>query len=559
MRGFPFSSPPYHMQAPFSRTVFELLCEQAAKWPNRALAITSAGAVSYAALADRSRSLAHRLQASGIARGDPIGLLANNCREWLEIFFAASALGAIIVPFSTWSTSAELDFLLQDSGVRTLFMLTRFGARSFIGDIEDVRARGAHPQLEKVILIDGERRPGFESYASYWEGDTVATAFPPGQGASAADTLLVLYTSGSSHRPKAVPLQQFAVIENGFNIGERQGLRAGDRVLVGVPLFWSYGAVNALPATLTHGASLVLQGRFEPGEALELIDRHACTAIYTLPAMTNQLLAHPSFEPRRTASLRTGVTIGTPQDVIKAARQLGATEICNIYGSTESYGNCCVTPHHWPLEQRASCQGPPLPGVVVRITDPETGQACKPGAVGHIEVKGYVTRGYAGDSARHSAQAFTPEGYFATGDLGALRPDGALVFMGRHSDMIKRSGINVAPAEVEEVLQQHAGVGLAGVTGVDDPERGEIIVAYVIARPGSTPTKDALLDHCRSRLSSYKVPDRLYLCETLPQTSTGKLLRRELKAMATTAVHDQAPVGHDAGCVLRHPHATNST
>jgi fatty-acyl-CoA synthase len=191
-----------------------------------------------------------------------------------------------------------------------------------------------------------------------------------------------------------------------------------------------------------------------------------------------------------------------------------------------------VTPHSWPLEERAGCQGPPLPGVHVRIRDPETGRDCGPGEAGQIEVKGYLTRGYAGASARHNAEAFTPDGYFVTGDLGTLRSDGAVVFKGRHSEMIKRSGINVAPAEVEEALQQHAGVGLAGVTGVDDADRGEIIVAYVVGRPGAALTREALLDHCRARLSSYKVPDRLYLCATLPQTPTGKLLRRELRSMA---------------------------
>jgi fatty-acyl-CoA synthase len=545
------------MQAPFSRTAFELLCEQAAKSPDRPMAITRDGDVSYAALVNRTRSLAHTLQARGIGRGDAIGLLANNCVEWLEIFFAATALGAVVVPFSTWSTAAELDFLLRDSSVRYLFTLARFGERDFALDIAALRTRAAHPHLEKVILIAAAPRPGFETYASYCQGEAreslaALATLPPGQGASAADTLVVLYTSGSSNRPKAVPLQHFAVIENGFNIGERQGLLAGDRVLVAVPLFWSYGAVNALPATLTHGATLVLQGRFEPGEALDLIEGQQCTAIYTLPVMTNALLAHAAFAPQRTASLRTGVTIGTPQDVIKAARQLGAAAICNIYGSTESYGNCCVTPHHWPLEQRAVCQGPPLPGVHVRIRHPGTGQPCKPGEVGQIEVKGYLTRGYMGTGAHLSAATFTPDGYFITGDLGALRPDGAIVFMGRNSEMIKRSGINVAPAEVEEVLQQHQDVGLAGVTGVDDPVRGEIIVAYVIARPGTTPTHNALLDHCRTRLSSYKVPDRLYFCATLPQTPTGKLLRRELRMMATAALQgahviEAGTTGCDAG------------
>jgi fatty-acyl-CoA synthase len=535
------------MQAPFSRTAFDLLREQAEKSPDRPVAITADGAVSYVELASRSRAIAERLRKNGIRRGDGVGLLAHNCVEWLEIFFGASALGAAVVPLSTWSTSAELDFLLQDSGVRYLFTLAHLGERDFAGDVAALRARNTYPHLEKVVLIDAARHlptpglgDGFEAYASYRQEEAPG-AWPPGRGASAADTLVVLYTSGSSSRPKAVPLAHFAAIENGFNIGERQGLREGDRVLVPVPLFWSYGAINALPAALSHGAALVLQARFEPGEALDLIEKHACTAIYTLPSITNALLAHPACESRRTASLRTGVTIGAPQDVIKAARQLGAGAICNIYGSTECYGNCCVTPHDWPLEQRASCQGPPLPGVQVRIRDSATGGICPPGEVGQIEVAGYLTRGYAGASARHTAETFTPDGYLTTGDLGMLLPDGALVFQGRHSEMIKRSGINVSPAEVEEVLQQHAGVGLAGVTGIDDPVRGEIIVAYVIARPGAAPAKDALLEHCRARLSRYKIPDRLYLCDALPQTATGKLLRRELRTMATTAA--RAEVG----------------
>jgi len=349
---------------------------------------------------------------------------------------------------------------------------------------------------------------------------------------STADALVVLYTSDSSSRPKAVPLDHFGVIENGFNIGERQGLCPGDRVLVSVPLFWSYGAVNALPATITHGATLVLQGRFEPGEALDLIERQRCTAIYTLPAMTSALLAHPLFETSRTQSLRTGVTIGSPQDVINAAQKLGAAEICNIYGSTETYGNCCVTPHHWPLDKRASCQGPPLPGVHLRIRDADTGEVCPPGKPGLVEVRGYLTRGYAGDSARHNGEVFTADGYFKTGDLGTLAQDYAFLFAGRDSEMIKRSGINVSPAEVEEILQQHPLVGLAGVTGAAHPVKGEIIVAFVVAKPGAALHVDALLGHCRTKLSSYKIPDQVRLCESLPLTPTGKLMRRDLKALA---------------------------
>jgi fatty-acyl-CoA synthase len=351
---------------------------------------------------------------------------------------------------------------------------------------------------------------------------------------------VLVYTSGSSNRPKAVPLDHFAAIENGFNIGERQGMVRGDRVLLSIPLFWSYGAINALPAAMSHGATLVLQSHFEAAGALDLIEKEKCTVIYTLPAMTNALVAHSEFRRERTASLRTGVTIGAPQDITKAAVELGIGEICNIYGATENYGNCCVTPHNWPLERRAACQGPPLPGVTLRIREPESGALLAVGEIGEIEVRGYLTRGYDGDSARANAETFTGDGFFRTGDLGLLDEDGSLHFTGRRSEMIKRSGINVSPVEVEETLQQHGDVALAGVTGLEDASRGEIIVAYVVARPGHNIAADSVLAFCRDRLSRYKLPDRLIVVDRLPLTVTGKLMRRELKAMAAV-VSSQTP------------------
>lgn len=510
--------------------MFELLCEQAAATPERAIAVTPDANISYASLEARARGAAQRMYEAGIRRGDCVGLLSDNRIEWLEVFFAAAALGAIVVPFSTWSTARELDFLLSDSRVRLLFAISRFGGRDFVADIAALRAAGHRP-LEKVVLIGASPREGFETYSTYSEGEKLPS-LPPGKGASAADPAVILYTSGSSNRRKAVPLDHFGIIENGFNIGERQGLVPGDRVLISIPLFWSYGAVNALPAAVTHGATLVMQGHFEAGGALDLIERERCTAIYTLPAMTYALVAHPAFHRRRTASLRAGVTIGAPQDVMKAAEQLGASEICNIYGATENYGNCCVTPHDWPLDARATCQGIPLPGVQLRIRDPETGCDARPGEIGEIEVRGYLTKGYLGDSAQFNASVFTSDGYFRTGDVGSLRQDGTLQYAGRTSEMIKRSGINVAPAEVEEVLQQHPSVALAGVTGLADTAKGELIVAYLTAKPGSSIDVQSVIEHSRKFLSRYKVPDRVYVCEALPLTSTGKLMRRELRAMA---------------------------
>lgn len=518
------------MQPPFSRTAYELLVEQAGRSPEALAALTVADSATYADLARRAGQVAAALRARGIRRGDRVGLLVDNRIEWLEIFFGAAALGAVVVPFSTWSKRAELDFVLEDSRVRCLFTIGRFGDQDFSTDTTALRAEARHAQLGFVVRVGGAPADGELPYADFVTGEPLPP-LAPGEGASAADPALILYTSGSSSRPKSVPLDHFGVIENGFNIGERQGLTPADRVLVAPPLFWAYGGINALPATITHGATLVLQSRFDPGETLDLIERHRCTSIYTLPAMTSALLAHPAFSRERTRSLRTGLTIGSPQDVIKAAEGLGAAEICNVYGQTETYGNCCVTWHHWPLDRRANCQGEPLPGVHVRITD-DTGATVARGTAGHVEVRGYQTRGYGGASAAQNAEAFTADGYFRTGDLGSLALDGTFQFAGRSSEMIKRMGINVSPAEIEEILQQHPEVGIAGVVGLPDAEKGEVVIAFVVPKPGTAPTSDALIAHCRAVASRYKVPDRINLSDSLPLTVTGKVKRRELKAIA---------------------------
>lgn len=248
--------------------------------------------------------------------------------------------------------------------------------------------------------------------------------------------------------------------------------------------------------------------------------------------MTSAMLAHKDFRPERTRTLRTGVTIGTPQDVATAANELGAREICNIYGQTESCGNCAVTWHHWPLERRMQVQGPPLPGVLLRIVDEATGEPVGPGTPGQIEVKGNLTPGYDGASAENNSKAFTPDGYFRTGDLGQMTPDGDLQFLARTTEMIKRAGINIAPAEVEEVLRQHPGVAEVGVVGAPDPDKGEIVLAFVVAKPGARLTEDILRSHCRAEAASYKTPDRVEIRAALPTTATGKLMRSELKQMA---------------------------
>jgi fatty-acyl-CoA synthase len=517
------------MRAPYSRTLFDLACEQAERYPDREAVVGGGCRLTYAGLRDSALRIAGGLRALGVGQHDRVGLLLDNRPEWVETCFGVAALGAVLVPFSTWSKRRELEFLFEDSRIRLLISADRLGDQDFAQDIEALRP--AHPGLAVVMIGDARVRDAvaFSTLAGH---APIEAAPAPGDGARADAAALILYTSGSTSYPKAVPLLHGGIVENGFNIGERQGYTPDDRVLLSPPLFWSYGSANAMSATLTHGAALVLQRRFDAGESLDLIEEERCTALYTMPGMTTAMLAHEGFRRERTRTLRTGATIGTPQDIATVANDLGAREICNVYGQTESYGNCAVTWHHWPLERRMRVQGPPLPGVRVRIVDEKTGDEAARGEPGQIEVKGNLTPGYDGTSAQNNAKAFTSDGYFRTGDQGMLTPDGDVMFLARTTEMIKRAGINIAPAEVEEVLRHHPGVAEVGVIGAPHPEKGEIVLAFVVAKPGASLSEEILRAHCRKQAASYKTPDRIEICDRLPTTATGKLMRAELRHMA---------------------------
>lgn len=539
------------MRSPRSRTLFELLQEQSELYPSREAIIAGENRLTYQNWLERSERVATALQELGVGRGATVGLLATNSSDWLIAGFGSLALGARLAAFNTWSKAWDLEHLLAHSRCEILITLDHLGSQNFLAYLRELvpevweKPPGTwhstrFSALREIVVIGDEVPPGGRSFRAWLDsGHPSLGSLAPGEGATARDVAFVLYTSGSTARPKAVPLLQYAAIENGFNIGERQGLTGADRVFLSSPLFWSYGSANALMATLTHAATLVLQGVFEPGEALRLIEAERCTSMYTLPNITQALVNHPEFHSSRTQTLRTGLTIGTPDDIRLAANVLGAREICNIYGATETYGNCCVTPHDLPMEVRATCQGPPLPGMEVRVVSAESGRPLPAGEVGEVEVAGYVTPGYI-DEPEENAQAFTRDGFFRTGDMGSFDEAGHFHFFARAKEMIKTGGINVSPVEVEEFLCTHPAVEQAAVVGAPDAVRGEIVVAFVVLKPGASATPEELREHCRRSIASYKAPAMVLLRDSLPRTDTGKLARRELKTLGEAVVTSQS-------------------
>jgi fatty-acyl-CoA synthase len=310
-------------------------------------------------------------------------------------------------------------------------------------------------------------------------------------------------------------------------IGERLRIRDDDRLWLAVSLFWGLGCENALFALWTHGATIVLQEHFDAGEALRLIEAERCTVFYGTPNMTLALEEHPDLATRDISSLRAGATLGSPQQV-QSLIDLGVSEACQIYGLTESYANCSLNDAHDSLERRTQSIGKVLPGSEMIIVDMATGERMLVGEVGEIRLKGYVTKGYYKDPEK-TAEAFDRQGYFRTGDLGFVDADGYFYFRGRAKEMIKTGGINVSPAEIEEVLMSHTAVELAYVVGLKDARRDEIVAAVIIATEAVE--ADALLALCRNSLAVYKVPRKVKFVTyaELPLTSTGKLQKNRIK------------------------------
>jgi len=522
------------MKIPKAKTAMALIDEMAARHPEREAVLGGDVRYSWAEFRATVRDLAKGLHAAGIQRGDKVAILMGNRPEWLIADFAIMAIGGVMVAINTWATARELAYQLSHSETRLLIMSDRFLKRDYAALMQQARATEYDlTDLRHIYcLADGAVPEGMYPLEALWQlgADVLDAEIDAVQAAVTGDDIAcLLYTSGSTALPKGVLLQHFALIENMWGIGERLHVRADDRLWLAVSLFWGLGCENALFAVWSHGAAIVLQEHFDAGEALRLIEAERCTIFYGTPNMTLALAEHPDFVRRDISSLRVGATLGSPEQ-ISCLIDLGVPEACQIYGLTETYGNCSINDAHDTLVHRTKSIGRPLPGNDMVVVDNETDAHLPPGKIGEIRLKGYVTPGYYKDPEK-TAEAFDENGYFRTGDLGFYDADGYFYFRGRAKEMIKTGGINVSPAEIEEVLLSHDAIELAYVIGLKDERRDEIVAAVIITRVAVE--EQELLTLCRNTLAAYKVPRRIRFAahNELPLTSTGKLQKNRLKEL----------------------------
>jgi fatty-acyl-CoA synthase len=519
-------------EMPASRTIPGLLDELAARFPSREALVGGTQRYTYASLRDEVRAFAKGLHALGVRKGDKVAILMGNKPEWIVADLAICWLGAIMVAINTWVTSRELEYILAHSDTTMLVSADQYLKYDYfkmLGEIE--------PLAKSIPLIRRIVHVGTRGY-----GDSIAFGEVFVRGRDAADETIdraadavdpkdvayILYTSGSTSTPKGVQLQHYALIENMWHIGERMHVTEHDRIWLAVSLFWGLGCENALFNLMTHGGCVVLQESFEAGEALRIINDERCTIFYGMPNMVQAMFEHPDRTKYDVSRMRRGGTLGTREQLQRVV-DFGVANFSTIYGLTESYGNCTVADADDPFDLKCATVGKPLPGVDLRIIDPETGKEQPRGTVGEVRLKGYVTIGYYKDEDKNR-EAFDANGYFRTGDLGFLDNDDNLHFRGRIKEMIKTGGINVAPVEVEDILLRHPAVKLAFVTGVPDERRDEVIAAVIVRHDGESVDQSALADYCRRELASYKVPRLMaFVNESdLPLTTTGKLQKNRL-------------------------------
>jgi len=477
----------------------------------------------------RSAELAGRMLASGIGKGTRVGLLYPNGPAWAVNWLALARIGALSVPLSTFAPGAELARMIRQTDVHALLMSPTFGSELMTARLEtgltDLERSSSDLQLEDLpflrwVNVAGEQPPS-------WSRSLPAPLRPALVRAAEsevtpADDLAVINTSGATAMPKSVVHTHGSLVRHAALLAQRRGLTSEDRIYSPMPFFWVGGLTMVLLAALVSGAAAVVQERFEPGEALDLIERERVTQVSCWPNASRQLADHATFRERDLGAVRGGTLVeALPADF----RPPTPDRAPNVLGMTETGG-----PHTGPDDPYAvlpeslrGTMGRSLPGMAHVIVDPDSGVELALGEQGELLLRGaFLMDGF---YKRERHETFTPDGWYATGDLGWFGADGHLRFAGRRTAMIKTGGSNVSPAEVEAALMELPDVRDAFVFGVLAGERGEDVAAVLVPESSVAFELDAITAALRERLSSYKIPKRLRIVEEgdLPKLPTGKV------------------------------------
>jgi long-chain acyl-CoA synthetase len=503
-----------------SKTIDQILPETAARLPNKAALIFGDKTFSYRELERLTNRAANGLKALGARKGDRITLFAQNSAEWVQSYIGIAKAGAVINPVNAMLTADELSYVVKDCGAKIL-ITTAERARAVL----HLKKNGI---LEEIVVLSGVPPEGTLPFSDLLAGraDTVE---PPDNKPEALST--ICYTSGTTGFPKGAMLSHHSVVLNAAMTAAMNVRTEHDVQFTGLPLAHVYGTV-VMNLSFMLGMTFVMLEKFDTEQALESIQRHKVTIMDGVPTMYLYMLSYPDFGKYDLSSLRTAVVGGQAMPPAKATEWLErvGTPILELWGMTELAGPGIM--QHSYADNRLGSVGILMPFMQGRIADAADPSRTLPvGEVGELMVRGpYTMLGYYGNE-KATRESIEPDGWLHSGDLCKIDADGYFYIVDRKKDMILTAGYNIYPAEIERVIVGHPAVAMVGVGPRPDPHKGEIAKAYIVLRSGEQADADSIIEHCRKHLAAYKVPREIMFVPTLPTTSSGKIMRRELRTL----------------------------
>ncbi len=504
-----------------------LLTESAERTPEAPAIRLGEVELSYRELDERSAQLAALLRERGFEPGDRVGVMLPNVPEFPVSYYGVLRAGGVVVPMNVLLKRREIAFYLEDSGAKLLL--------AWHGFLDEAR-QGAADAGADLIEVNPE------AFAELLADAASGAPYPPIEGERRTgtgvaetvedDTAVILYTSGTTGKPKGAELTHQNLFRNA-DVSSRTTceIAGGDVVLGALPLFHSFGQTVGMNASLKVGACLTLVPRFDPGEALATMERDGVTHFYGVPTMFGALLHHPERERFDTSKLRTCITGGAsmPVEVLRGFEEAFGAVVLEGYGLSETSPVACS--NHPDRERKAGSIGTPIEGVEMRVVDEDDAEVPQ-GEVGEIVIRGHnIMKGY---WQRPDATAEAMRGgWFHSGDMARTDEDGYFYIVDRKKDLIIRGGYNVYPREVEEVLYEHPKIREAAVVGVPHDEWGEEIGAAVVLHEGEELSPEEVSAYVKERIAAYKYPRLVWFIDDLPKGPTGKILKREIEPPAT--------------------------
>jgi len=538
-------------------TIGDLLDQQAEQIPEKEAIVYNYPEIglelrlNYAQYREEANKLAKGLIALGIEKGEHVAVWAPNLPQWVLLEIALAKIGAVLVTINTAYRAYELEYVLRQGDITTLFMVEEVRGNSYLDSLYSIVPEIkniADPTTERLdsvklsylkraVLLGNTPRPGLLLYSQILAmGEAVSDTVLAAKQANvnSQDVAQIQYTSGTTGFPKGAMLTHYNIVNNAHLVASRGGMQPDDRLVTPMPLFHTGGCVLGVLTMLIKGGTFIPLVAFDPAKQLELIAKEKGTISSAVPAMLIALLNNPRFTAGEfdTSSLRyvTSGGASVPVVLMEQVKEKMGADASIVFGMTEASPTITQTIPTDSFELKSATVGLPTAHAEVKIINPATGEAVGFGERGELLTRGYlVMKGYY-NMPEKTAEAIDPEGWLHTGDLATMNPQGYINIVGRVKDMIIRGGENMYPAEIEEFLMRHPKVAEAQVVGVPDSFMGEEMVALLRLKPGETATEEELREYCRASISKNKLPKYIRFVTEYPMTVSGKVKKFELKA-----------------------------